>query len=337
MVRIGHSNGGASGHHKGKLLFLLQQLAEDPIKSLCCLVVLAGMILVLLGLVVSISPVATTIPSHDAVSSPQRLIIASPQNHQSDVVSKASSSSSAVYTCPYMKLVDLSASERYPEASATRHMVNPPPDDKTTREGGSSSSSSGGVALVCCETSQGPWNILVHHTWAKIGARRFLDLVEAKHFHQPVPMMRCVENFLCQFGLNGNTNTMKRFQNTIPDDPNWLPEGKEFRKNQLNVKRFQKGYLAYAGSGTSSRNLQFIVALEDNGPLAGGSPWEVPWGELVGEHSYQTLAKIYTGYGEEVTIIVFVYHRSLCLPGSQAGTVVETQCVRLRPQTLSQN
>jgi hypothetical protein len=45
--------------------------------------------------------------------------------------------------------------------------------------------------------------------------------------------------------------------------------------------------------------LQFIVALQDNGPLAGGSPWEVPWGELVGDHSYVTLSKIYTGYGEQ--------------------------------------
>jgi hypothetical protein len=41
-----------------------------------------------------------------------------------------------------------------------------------------------------------------------------------------------------------------------------------------------------------------IVALTPNGPLAGGSPWEVPWGELVGEESFQTLSKIYTGYGE---------------------------------------
>jgi hypothetical protein len=33
--------------------------------------------------------------------------------------------------------------------------------------------------------------------------------------------------------------------------------------------------------------------------LGGGSPWEVPWGELVGSHSYEMLDKIYTGYGEK--------------------------------------
>ena len=64
-------------------------------------------------------------------------------------------------------------------------------------------------------------------------------------------------------------------------------------------KRFAKGYLAYAGGGRDSRGNQFIVALEDNGPLAGGSPWEVPWGELVSTESFETLGKIYTGYDEK--------------------------------------
>ena len=65
------------------------------------------------------------------------------------------------------------------------------------------------------------------------------------------------------------------------------------------MKRFAKGYLAYAGSGKNSRSNQLIVALESNGPLAGGSPWEVPWGELVGDTSFETLSNIYTGYGED--------------------------------------
>ena len=44
---------------------------------------------------------------------------------------------------------------------------------------------------------------------------------------------------------------------------------------------------------------QLIVALDDNPRLAGGSPWEVPWGEVVGEESFHTLDHIYTGYGEK--------------------------------------
>jgi len=85
---------------------------------------------------------------------------------------------------------------------------------------------------------------------------------------------------------------MKPFGKSLRDDPNWLPEGPNHRENSL-------GYLAYAGSGPNSRSNQLIVALQDNGTLAGGSPWEVSRGELVGKHSYETLSKVYTGYGEK--------------------------------------
>lgn len=109
--------------------------------------------------------------------------------------------------------------------------------------------------------------------------------------------MRCVEDFLCQFGLAGARS--KLYAPTIPDDPNWLPEGPKFRENTKGVKRFARGYMAYAGAGPKSRDNQFIVSLVAEGPLAGGSPWEVPWGELVGKHSFETLSQIYTGYGEK--------------------------------------
>ncbi len=47
-----------------------------------------------------------------------------------------------------------------------------------------------------------------------------------------------------------------------------------------------------------SRGTQLIMAFQDNLYLAGGSPWEVPWGQLFGADSFVTLGKIYTGYGE---------------------------------------
>jgi cyclophilin family peptidyl-prolyl cis-trans isomerase len=112
-----------------------------------------------------------------------------------------------------------------------------------------------------------------------------------------VPLMRCVKNFLCQFGLAGARSV--RFESSIKDDPQWLPAGPEHRQNERGVKRFQKGYLSYAGGGPNTRDNQLFVALGDDGPLGGGSPWEVPWGELVGAHSYETLGRIYTGYGEK--------------------------------------
>lgn len=209
------------------------------------------------------------------------------ENHPVQLVGKSQSKISQEI-CPYTSMHDLSAMERYPVASSSRHMITPPMETQDY-----------GVTLVCCSTTQGPLSILVHHAWAPYGARRFLDLVETHYFDTSIPFMRCVPNFLCQFGLNGIPTVMNEFAHSIPDDPNWLPEGKTYRENEYGVKRFQRGYLAYAGAGRNTRSLQLIVALQDNGPLAGGSPWEVPWGELVGDYSYQTLDRIYTGYGEQ--------------------------------------
>jgi cyclophilin family peptidyl-prolyl cis-trans isomerase len=186
--------------------------------------------------------------------------------------------------CPYRSLSDLTDEQRMPNTATDRHMVAPPVGGK--------------ISLVCCRTTKGTFTIVAHHKWAPLGAERFLEMVTSGYFNTGVPMMRCVKDFLCQFGLNASKEKRKDFDQTIEDDPNWLPEGPTHRENALGVKRFAEGYLAYAGSGKHSRNKQLIVALKPNGPLAGGSPWEVPWGELVGDESFRTLSQIYTGYGE---------------------------------------
>ena len=222
----------------------------------------------------------------------EKVIEKSDQNSKdvsnSAIVSNAAINHQFIHpSCPYMRLTDLTEDERHPQKSNRRHMVTPPKD--------------GNVTLVCCHTTAGPWNIMVHTQWAPIGSQRFLQMVSDKYFDTTVPLMRCIPNFICQFGLNGIPTAMKPYigKNTLPDDPNWLPEGPTHRTDPLtNIKRFNRGYLAYAGAGKHSRDIQFIVALQDNGPLGGGSPWEVPWGELVGNHSYETLSRIYTGYGE---------------------------------------
>jgi peptidyl-prolyl cis-trans isomerase A (cyclophilin A) len=201
-------------------------------------------------------------------------------------------------SCPYLSLADLTPEERYPTATSTRHIVDPP---QTT-----SSTGHHDTALVCCHTTAGPLSVAVHKPWAPLGAQRFLDMVRSRYFSTPidalhdqhlvVPLMRCVDEFLCQFGLRGSAS--EQYASKIKDDPHWLPPGKAGRSNELGVKRFQRGYLAYAGSGPHSRGRQLFVSMADQSGL-GTSPWEVPFGELVGEHSYDTLARIYTGYGED--------------------------------------
>jgi cyclophilin family peptidyl-prolyl cis-trans isomerase len=216
--------------------------------------------------------------------------------------------------CPYKSIQDLTDVERYPRASRARHMVDPP--SRPIHDGSSNDPAAppagNRLTLVCCRTTKGPWSIAVHEAWAPRGSRRFLDMVKSNYFQgggsnaeqedeeddedsRGVPLMRCVRNFLCQFGLAGKRS--ERFRAPIEDDPPWLPSGPDHRANEMGVMRFQKGYLSYAGNGVNRRSNQLFVALADSGPLGGGSPWEVPWGELVGNHSYETLDRIYTGYG----------------------------------------
>ncbi|KAL7528608.1 hypothetical protein ACHAXR_002529 [Thalassiosira sp. AJA248-18] len=184
---------------------------------------------------------------------------------------------------------DLALSEIHPRAGPHRHIVSPPPDESP-------------VTLVTCSTTAGYLHILVHESWAPLGAQRFLQMVESKYFSTKVALMRCIKNFLCQFGIAGDPSYNEPYigkNNILKDDTNWLPEGPTHRKNELGVKRFGKGYLAYAGSGKNSRSNQLIISLNDNERLGGGSPWEVPWGEIVGGESFSTLDKIFTGYGEK--------------------------------------
>ncbi len=58
---------------------------------------------------------------------------------------------------------------------------------------------------------------------------------------------------------------------TIKDDPSWLPLGPHNRlNNATGIYRYQKGYIAYAGSGKDSRLTQLIMAFEDNKYLGKG-------------------------------------------------------------------
>ena len=101
-----------------------------------------------------------------------------------------------------------------------------------------------------------------------------------------IPMFRCTD--ACQFGLSSNTTLTKQFgSTTIRDDPLWLPTGPENRfynnskTKMTKIKRYPKGVLTHAGSGNNSRGVQFVLTLKPNKYMGGGSPWEVPLGEVV--------------------------------------------------------
>ena len=130
-----------------------------------------------------------------------------------------------------------------------------------------------------------------------------MDMVNSGFFNSRVSLFRSLKGFLLQFGLSDDPLLQAKWhreKGSIKDDPPWLPLGPANRVNAENVPRYQEGYVAYAGGGNHSRCTQLIIALAPNLYLGGGSPWETPIGVAVGEDSYVTLHKVFTGYGEEV-------------------------------------
>jgi cyclophilin family peptidyl-prolyl cis-trans isomerase len=172
-----------------------------------------------------------------------------------------------------------------PKPDSRRHIVKPP---------------LGKVTIVCCNSTKGTLNIEVHPTWAPNGAKRFLEMVQSDFFSTRIGLFRSMKGFIVQFGIAGDPEVHQKYRKAgnLKDDPPWLPQGPSGR--EINgVKRYQRGYLGYAGAGNNSRQTQLIMAYSDNLYLGGGCPWEVPFAQLLGEASYRTLDSFYTGYGEK--------------------------------------
>ena len=117
--------------------------------------------------------------------------------------------------------------------------------------------------LISCQTTAGPLLIEVHSSWAPLGAKHFLELVEDQ-FYTNIGLFRCVHNFLVQFGISEDPAKKHWHGESIKDDPNLH-------------KRIKKHYLSYAGGGPNTRSTQLFIAFEDLDFL-GKEPWETPFG-----------------------------------------------------------
>lgn len=148
----------------------------------------------------------------------------------------------------------------------------------------------GATKIVRCNTTAGPLRIAVHDAWAPHGAKRFVDMVANGFFSTRVALFRAVRGFICQTGISGDPVMHKLWsqKGTIKDDPQWL--------DLSEPKRMKRGYVSFAGGGENSRGTEFFFAFRDI--ALGDSPWEVPFGTLVGEESFQTMDHWYTGYGD---------------------------------------
>jgi len=138
---------------------------------------------------------------------------------------------------------------------------------------------------VSCETTKGNMQVVVKPDWSPLGAQRFLQLVD-EGFFRDVPLFRCVDNFLCQFGAALPRQDARNYA-PIKDDPK-LPE----------LRRFKRGFMSFAGNGPNSRATHMFITLGENLESLGTMPWETPFGYVTQESMEKTARRFTTSYGD---------------------------------------
>lgn len=133
------------------------------------------------------------------------------------------------------------------------------------------------------ETSVGNFVVLVHPSWAPLGAERFRELV-TDGFYDGCKLFRVVlkpDPFMVQFGINGDPKVMDKWRDEkIKDDP--------VRKSN------KKGYITFATSGKNSRTTQVFINYTNNSRL--DDMGFAPFGEVI--EGMDVVEKFYSVYGE---------------------------------------
>ncbi|KAL7516648.1 hypothetical protein ACHAWX_001640 [Stephanocyclus meneghinianus] len=142
-------------------------------------------------------------------------------------------------------------------------------------------------AIITCSTTAGPLLMHFHRAWSPHGYERATSLFE-RHYYDQSHFFRVVPHFLVQFGIGYTKDEeLRQFsQSTIPDDP-----------KRSDLLPFKEGMISFAGSGPNSRSSQLFIAY-DKAQSLGTSPWETPFGEVMGKDSFDTVRKFYQGYGD---------------------------------------
>jgi peptidyl-prolyl cis-trans isomerase A (cyclophilin A) len=134
---------------------------------------------------------------------------------------------------------------------------------------------------VTFDTSAGTFVVEVQRAWAPNGADRFYNLVKNGYYDE-CRFFRVVENFMVQFGINGDPAVNTVWQNArIPVDP----------VKQSN----QRGYITYAmGASPDTRTTQVFINFKDNSFL--DKSGFAPFGKVTS--GMDVVDKLYKGYGE---------------------------------------
>lgn len=119
--------------------------------------------------------------------------------------------------------------------------------------------------------------------WSPIGAKRFLELVDDGYFNH-LPLFRCMQNFICQFGPALPSAHVKIYP-PITDDP-----------PRSDLRSFREGYVSFAGYAPNTRETDLFIALAA-APSLGTQPWETPIG-YVTDASMAPVRQFNTSYGD---------------------------------------
>lgn len=137
---------------------------------------------------------------------------------------------------------------------------------------------------VHCETTKGPLEIVVKSDWSPRGAARFLELVD-DGFYTHLPLFRCIDGFICQFGASVPKPNAKKYLSIDDDAP----------KKEL--QNFKAGYLSFAGYGPNTRAQHVFIAFNAV-PSLGTQSWETPFGYVTDASMQSTVSRFNTSYGE---------------------------------------
>jgi peptidyl-prolyl cis-trans isomerase A (cyclophilin A) len=131
------------------------------------------------------------------------------------------------------------------------------------------------------DTTAGIFVVEVHRDWAPNGADRFYNLVK-NGFYNNTRFFRVVPNFMVQWGINGDPNIQKHWEDAnIKDDP----------VKQSNTR----GNITYAQrSAPNSRSTQLFINFKDNSFL--DNQRFAPFGKVVS--GMDVVDKINSTYGE---------------------------------------
>jgi peptidyl-prolyl cis-trans isomerase A (cyclophilin A) len=131
------------------------------------------------------------------------------------------------------------------------------------------------------ETTKGDFFVSVTRNWSPNGADRFYNLVK-NGYYDNCRFFRVVENFIVQFGINGDPklNSIWRAAR-IPDD----------KPSQSN----SRGYITFATAGPNTRTTQLFINFANNSFLDGQG--FTPFGEV--KKGMDVVELITAEYGEQ--------------------------------------